>query len=209
MILVIATHRMPILMEFLNDNSIIIHPAVTIPEVDETTDPAAEIAGVVPDFVVEPTGVDMDTNAWAMDNNVPVDNNAIAINGLEQQHPSEGAAVIPTAEPTTSPKKLKSPVKKATYPKMGMAAQNSWVRKAPKKYISSMKGKKYAIALTQITLLLQGSKDALCMAQRLVKLMRKGLHRYIDVMSMVMAQMSMKAALKNEAMPQSKRLQLK
>jgi hypothetical protein len=39
--------------------------------------------------------------------------------------------------------------------------------------------------------------------------MRKGLHRYIDVMSMVMAQMSMKAALKNEAMPQSKRLQLK
>jgi hypothetical protein len=59
-----------------------------------------------------------------------------------------------------------------------------------------MKGKKYAIALTQLTLLLQGSKDTLCMAQRLVKLMVKGLHRYADIVGMVMAQVSMKAAPK-------------
>jgi hypothetical protein len=59
-----------------------------------------------------------------------------------------------------------------------------------------MKGNKYAIALTQITLLLQGSKDALCMAQRLVKLMGKGLHRCADIVGMVVAQVSMKAALK-------------
>jgi hypothetical protein len=60
-----------------------------------------------------------------------------------------------------------------------------------------MKGNKYAIALTQITLSLQGSKDDLCMAQRLVKVMgNKGLHRCADIVGMVMAQVSMKAAQK-------------
>ena len=79
---------------------------------------------------------------------------------------------------------------------MGMAAQNSWVRKAPEKYAPSMKGNKYAITLTQITLSLQGSEDALCMVQRLMTLMWKGLHRCEDIVGMVMAQVSMKAALK-------------
>jgi hypothetical protein len=59
-----------------------------------------------------------------------------------------------------------------------------------------MKGNKYAIAVTQMTLLFQGSKDALCMVQRSVKLMGKGLHRCADILGMVMAQVSMKAALK-------------
>jgi hypothetical protein len=93
----------------LDDDLIIIHPTMEIPGVDTTTDPA-ETAGVDPDFDVEPTGVDMDTNAWAMDTNVPVDNNAIAIDGLKQQDPTESAAMVPTAEPTTSPKKEKEPV---------------------------------------------------------------------------------------------------
>jgi hypothetical protein len=86
-----------------------------IPVVDLTTDPA-ETAGVDPDFDVEPTGVDMDTNAWAMDTNVPVDHNAIAIDGFNQQDPTEGAAAVATAEPTTSPKKAKSPAKKTAPP---------------------------------------------------------------------------------------------
>jgi hypothetical protein len=107
--------------------------------VDETTDPA-EIAGVDPGFDVEPTGVDMDTNAWAMDTNIPVDNNAITIDGIKQHDPTEGAAVVPSAEPTTIPKKVKSPVKKAASPKTGMAAQNSWVRKAPMKVCSKYEG---------------------------------------------------------------------
>ena len=38
----------------------------------------AEIAGVDPDFIVDPTGVDMDTD-------VPVEDTAIAVNGLEQE----------------------------------------------------------------------------------------------------------------------------
>jgi hypothetical protein len=180
----------------LDDNLIIIHPAMEIPGVDETTNPAVEIAAVDPDFDGEPTGVNMDTDAWAMDTNVPVDNNAIAIDGHEQQDPSESAAVVPTAEPATSPNKVKSPVKKVASPKMGMAAQNSWVRKAPEKYVPSMKGNKYAIALTQITLLLQGSEDALCMVQRSVKMMGKGLHRCLDIFGMIMTQVSMKTALK-------------
>jgi hypothetical protein len=103
---------------------------------------------------------------------------------------------VPTAELTTIPKKVKNPVKKVASPKVGMAARNSCARKAPEKYVPSMKGNKYAIALTQITLSLQGSKDTLCMAQRSVKLMGKGLHRCADIVGMVMAQVSMKAALK-------------
>jgi hypothetical protein len=71
-------------VEILYGNSIIIHPAIQTPGVDTTTDPA-ENAVVDPDFDVKPTGVDMDTDAWAMDTNVPVDNNAIVIDGLEQK----------------------------------------------------------------------------------------------------------------------------
>jgi hypothetical protein len=179
----------------LDEDLIIIHPAMKIPGVDATMDPA-EIAGVDPDFYVEPKRVDMDTDTWAMDTGVPVDNNAITIDGLEQQDPTEGAVAVPNSEPTTSTKKTMSPVKKVASPKTGMTARNSWVRKAPEKYVPSMKGNKYAIALTQITLLFQGSKDALCMAQRLVKLIGKGLHRCTDIIGMVMAQVSMKAALK-------------
>ena len=66
----------------LDDNSIIIHPAMEIPGVDMTTDPA-KTAGVDPDFDVKPTGEDMDTNAWAIETDVPVYNNAIVIDGLK------------------------------------------------------------------------------------------------------------------------------
>jgi hypothetical protein len=65
-----------------------------IPGVDTTTDPA-EIAVVDPDFDVEPTRVDMDTDVWAMDTYVPDDNNAIAIDGLKQQDPTEGLPQCP------------------------------------------------------------------------------------------------------------------
>jgi hypothetical protein len=77
----------------LDDNSIIIHPAVEIPGVDTTTDPV-EIAEVNPDFDVKPTGVDMDADAWAMDTDVPVDNNAIAIIRSVKQDDSYGASNI-------------------------------------------------------------------------------------------------------------------
>jgi hypothetical protein len=122
----------------LDDSLIIIHPAMEISGVDTTTDPT-ETAGVDPDFDVKPTGVDMDTNTWAMGTNIPVDNNDIAIDGIKQQYPIEVAATVSTSEPTTSPKKAKSPAKKTSPPKMGMAAQNSRARKAPEKYFTSIK----------------------------------------------------------------------
>jgi hypothetical protein len=155
-----------------------------------------ETAGVDPDFDVKPTGVDMDTNAWAMDTDHPVDNDALAIDGLKQQDPTEGAAAVPPAELATSPTKAKSPAKMTAPPKMEMAAQISCARKAPEKYVPCIKGNKYAIALTQIRLPLQSSEENVCMAQRLVKLMGKGLHRCADIVGMVMAQVYMKAALK-------------
>ena len=72
-----------------------------------------------------------------------------------------------------------------------------------------MKRNKYAIAPTQITSLLQGSKDALCMAQRLVKLMGKGLHRCSNIIGMVLAQVSMKAALKKWGMATEQAITIK
>jgi len=59
-----------------------------------------------------------------------------------------------------------------------------------------MKGNKYAVALTQIAASLKGSKHAMSMAQMLVKLMPKGEQRKADTVSMIMAQLSMKAAIK-------------
>ncbi len=118
---------------------------------DETANPAGN-AGVDPDFDVKPTGVDMDTVAWAMNTNIPVDDNAIAIDGPKQKDPTDSAVGVPISEPTNIPKKVKSPVKRVASPRTGMAAQNSWVRKAPEKYVLSMNGNKYAIALTQLPL---------------------------------------------------------
>ncbi len=39
-------------------------------------------------------------------------------------------------------------------PAQGMAARNARVRKPPEKYVPSMKGNKYAVAMTQIAVLL-------------------------------------------------------
>ncbi len=87
----------------MDDDPVIIYPAVEIPGVDVTVNPA-EIAGVDPDFIVEPTGVDMDIH-------VPVEDTAIAVDGLKQEDPTQGAPMAPNAEPITSPKKTRSPAK--------------------------------------------------------------------------------------------------
>ncbi len=59
-----------------------------------------------------------------------------------------------------------------------------------------MTGNKYAVALTQIVALLNGSKHAMSMAQMLVKLMSMGAHWKANDFGMIMAQLSMKAAIK-------------
>lgn len=133
----------------VDDDSVIIYPAVKIPGVDVTANPA-EIEGVDPDFIVEPTGVDIDIDV------VPVE--------------ASNKKILVMA-----PLWHSGPVKETADPRAGMAARNNWVRKAAEKYVPSMKGNKYAVVLTQITSLLHRSKDGLCMAQRSVsKLMGKG-----------------------------------
>ncbi len=59
-----------------------------------------------------------------------------------------------------------------------------------------MKGNKYAVALTQKVASLKGFKYAMSMAQMSVKLMSKGAHRKADTVGIIMAQLSMKAAIK-------------
>jgi hypothetical protein len=77
-----------------------------------------------------------------------------------------------------------------------MVAHNARNRKQPEKYTYSMSGNKYAVALTQIAASLKESKHAMSMAQMLVKPMPKGAHRKADVVGMIIAQLSMKAAIK-------------
>jgi hypothetical protein len=77
-----------------------------------------------------------------------------------------------------------------------MAARNARIRKPPEKYAPGMKGKKYAVAMTQIAASLGTSTNAMTLAQMSVKLMSKGKHRMADLVGMVMAQLSMKAAIK-------------
>ena len=107
-----------------------------------------------------------------MDINFSVEDTALAVDGLEQEDPTHGAPMAPNADPATKPKKTRSPakarspVKETADPRMEMAAQNNRVRKVPEKYDPSMKGNN--VVWTQITLLLSGSKDVLCMAQRSV-----------------------------------------
>ncbi len=104
----------------LDDDSVIIYPAVAILGVDVTVNPA-ELAGVDPGCIVEPTGVEMDING-------PVEDTAIAVDGLKQEDPTHGAPMAPNAEPATSPKKARSPakarspVKETADPRTGMAA---------------------------------------------------------------------------------------
>jgi hypothetical protein len=60
----------------------------------------------------------------------------------------------------------------------------------------SMQGNKYQVALAQVTALLGSSKTSIAFAQMSIKLMSKGIHRCADIIGMVMAQVSLKAAIK-------------
>ena len=77
-----------------------------------------------------------------------------------------------------------------------MVERNARVRKPPERYIPSMKGNKYEIALAQITTSLGTCENSLAFAQMSVKLMNKGDHQRADIVGMVMAQVSLKAAIK-------------
>jgi hypothetical protein len=126
---------------------------------------------------------------------VPQGTNANTDFGLEQEpqddpHERETAR-RPTGEPTTA-----APPEDPAPPRQGMAARNARVRKPPERYVPSMQGKKYAVALSQIAECLNDSKNGMAMAQMSVKLMSPGAHQKADIVRMIMAQLSMKAAIK-------------
>ncbi len=141
-----------------------------------------EIPGVEPEPTskptsepnVEPTGMEVDSDHQELDFN----------DGLGQQNKETQA---PPAMPV-----LEDPA----LPRQGMAAHNTRVRKPSEKYAPSMKGNKYALAMTQIVASLGMSKHVVAMAQMSVKLMSKGEHRRADLVGMIMAQLTMKAAIK-------------
>jgi hypothetical protein len=164
-----------------DDDSVVELISDVIPGVDPTPGDDAELPGVDTDFDAKPTGVEVDSDY--------VPQELTEVNGFGQQDPSAAPTEEPSAEPPTEPN--------APSPKKGMAARNARNRKQPEKYVPSMKGNKYDVALTQIAASLKGSKHAVPMAQMSVKLMSKGAHRKADVVGMIMAQLSMKAAIKN------------
>jgi hypothetical protein len=84
----------------------------------------------------------------------------------------------------------------AASPKAGMAACNAHNRKQPQKYVPSMQGNRYQLALAQITTSFGTSDASMALAMMFVKLMNKGIHQCADIVGMVMAQVLLKAALK-------------
>ncbi len=123
----------------------------------------------------------MDTEAYG---NVPQEQNKVY--GLGQQDPIREPTENLSAEPTTVPIGPSSSAKR----------RSTRMAKKPSTYTRSMTGNKYAVALTQIVASLQGSKNALPMAQMSVKLMSPGGHRKANTVGMIMAQLSMKASIK-------------
>jgi hypothetical protein len=163
-----------------DDDPVIEYIDNAIPTIYKQDDP--KIPGVKPEPtskptnepIVKPTGVEVDSDHQEFD----------FIDGLGQQD-----------EETQAPPAMPVPEYPAP-PCQGMAARNAKVRKPPEKLVLSMKGNKYAVAMTQIGASLEKSKHAMAMAQMSVKLMSTGEHRRADLVGMVMAQLSMKAAIK-------------
>ncbi len=87
-------------------------------------------------------------------------------------------------------------INEAAPPKVEMVACNARIRNPPKQYVPSRQSNKYQVALAKITTSLRMSETSMAFAQMSVKLMSKGIHQRTDIVGMVMAQVSLKAALK-------------
>ncbi len=144
--------------------------------------PRVDLASVV-DLVSEPTGVDM--GALQAD---PPHGNTLYDDAVFNMALDDGLKMYDLYEPIDKPK--------AASPKTGMAACNTRNRKQPQKYVPSMQGNKYQVALAQITTSLGTSDASMALATMSVKLMNKRIHQRADILGMVVAQVLLKAALK-------------
>ena len=111
-----------------------------LPAVDAQDDPG--IPGVGNEPAAKPTGVEVDH-----------------ANVLQETRFDDGLGQQDTTltQETTLIQAMPVPADSAL-PCQGMTTQNARVRKPPEKYIPSMKGKKYAIAMTQIAESLRAAK---------------------------------------------------
>ncbi len=179
------THRILSQVGMMNDNDSVVKVLMDkFPGVIPAPEDDAVLPGVDTDFNAKPTGVEEDSEY--------VPQEFAEVNGLGKLDTS----VAPTEEPSAKPNAAPAFETQAPSPKKGMVARNARNMKQPEKYIPSMSGNKYDVALTQIAALLKRSKHAMSMAQMLVKLIANGAHRRADVIGMIMAQLSMKAAIK-------------
>jgi hypothetical protein len=167
-----------------DDDSVVEHLTDEFPGVVPAPEEDAVLPGVDTDFDADPTGVETDSNYDPQESD--------EVNGLGQQ--DTNAAL--TEEPSAKPPATATVETQAPSPKKGMVAHNARNRKHPEKYIPGMSGNKYAVALTQIAALLKGIMHTMSMAQMSMKLMPNRAHRRADVIGMIMAQLSMKAAIK-------------
>jgi hypothetical protein len=166
-----------------DDNSVVKQLTDKFPGVVPVPEDDDVLPGVDTDFDAMPT-VEVDSNYAPQESG--------EVNGLGEQDTNAAPTEEPRGEPTATP----AVETQALSPKKRMAAHNARNRKQHEKYIPSMSGNKYAVALTQIAALLKGSKHAMLMAQMLVKPRPNGAHRRADVVGMIIAQLSMKTAIK-------------
>jgi hypothetical protein len=122
------------------------------------------------EFNADPTGVEVEA-AVEVETAVLQDQED---NGLGQQ--------VPTPEATVEPSSLRH--------------TSRLTKKWKQSYIPSYKGTKYDLALTLVTKVLQGANNATSLAQISIKLMSKGVHRKSGMVGAIMAQLSMKVAIK-------------
>jgi hypothetical protein len=151
-------------------------PGVSLVE-EGTGDEIPGVDSPAVDVVTESTGVDM---------------------GVPQVDAVFDGAVFDTALDSGLEEQLNEPIAEteAATPKVGMAARNACNRKKPATYAPCMQGNKYQVTLAQVTALLGTSKTSIAFAQMSVKLMSKGIYQRADIIGMVMAQVSLKAAIK-------------
>jgi hypothetical protein len=154
-------------------------PNVIPTEVDDFDN---ELPGV--DFP-DPTGVEVETNHDDIYDSVPQRHDD---NGLGEQ--------VPTPEVPTEPSEP-SPTQRST--RLTKQWKQSYIpsHKTTKYDVAVTEiTTKYDVALTQVTKAMQGASNAISLAQKSIKLMSKGVHRKADTVGAIMAQLSMKAAIK-------------
>ncbi len=132
-----------------------------VEEVSADMIPGVDSPAIV-DLVSKPTGVDMGGLQAG-----PPQGNALFDDAVFDTALDDGLKTYDFNEPISKPK--------AASPKTGMVACNVCNRKQPQKYVPSMQGNKYQVALAQITTSLGTSDASMELAKMSVKLMRKGI----------------------------------